>query len=318
MTFSIDCRDKTTRDINRQLARGDRCGTRAHPHPRTRRPAQPRRRPVAAGACGLRRQRRLLLRRHDGRGLIEVRGSAGWGTAESMLGGTVVIDGNAGSGVAASIRGGTVVVRGDAAARAGVSMKGGTLLIGGNCGYMAGFMMQKGRIVICGDAGDALADSMYEGVVFVGGQIASRWATTPSSRSRSAEDRAWLNELLVTYRCAWAGAFRRSSRAVSCGTSTARTSPSGRRPCERRSRTCFLTRSSFIRVGGASIDEPVSQTIGDNLESSWVFAPVQGGRRRSGRSHAAAVSSHGSARSEPWWVRYNGRPDPCGGVRCAE
>jgi glutamate synthase domain-containing protein 3 len=130
---------------------------------------------------------------------IEVRGSAGWGAAESMMDGTVFIDGSAGSGVAASIRGGTVVVRGDAAARAGVSMKGGTLLIGGSCGYMAGFMMQKGQIVICGDAGDALADSMYEGMVFVGGKIASL-GNDAVVEEPTAQDRADLAELLAIYR----------------------------------------------------------------------------------------------------------------------
>jgi glutamate synthase domain-containing protein 3 len=120
----------------------------------------------------------------------------------------VIIDENAGSGVAASIRGGTVVVRGDAAARAGVSMKGGTLVIGGNCGYMAGFMMQKGRIVICGDAGDALADSMYEGIVFVGGKIAEL-GNDVVLEEPSTEERAALNDLLVTYRLPSPTAFRK-------------------------------------------------------------------------------------------------------------
>ena len=124
-----------------------------------------------------------------------------------MINGTLVIDGNAGSGVAASIRGGTVVVRGDAAARAGVSMKGGTLLIGGNCGYMAGFMMQKGRIVICGDAGDALADSMYEGVIFVGGDIAGL-GNDAVIEEPTAEERGWLDELLVKYRVPGPTAFQ--------------------------------------------------------------------------------------------------------------
>jgi glutamate synthase domain-containing protein 3 len=125
-----------------------------------------------------------------------------------MLSGTMVIEGNAGSGVAASIRGGVVVVRGDAAARAGVSMKGGVLLIGGSCGYMTGFMMQKGRIVVCGDAGEALADSMYEGVVFVGGQITSL-GNDAVIVEPTAEDRAWLNEMLVKYRVPGPTAFRK-------------------------------------------------------------------------------------------------------------
>ena len=139
---------------------------------------------------------------------IEVRGSAGWGASESMMNGTVIIDGNAGNGVAASIRGGTVVVRGDAAARAGVSMKGGTLLIGGSCGYMAGFMMQKGRIVICGDAADALADSMYEGTVFVGGRIEAL-GNDAVVEEPSAKDRASLKELLSAYNVPAPAAFKK-------------------------------------------------------------------------------------------------------------
>jgi glutamate synthase domain-containing protein 3 len=129
---------------------------------------------------------------------IEILGSAGWGTAESMMNGAVVVNGNAGSGVAASIRGGTVVVRGDAAARAGVSMKGGTLLIGGSCGYMCGFMMQKGRIIICGNAGDALADSMYEGEVFVGGDIQAL-GNDAIIQEPSSADMSAIKELLTSY-----------------------------------------------------------------------------------------------------------------------
>jgi glutamate synthase domain-containing protein 3 len=198
LTYTIDCSEKTTRDINREL-----------------------RTAIAAG------QHEFIVRKPDARhnlavallqpvqiffegsvgyyvgGMmdephIEVRGSAGWGAGESMMNGTLIINGNAGSGVAASIRGGTVVVRGDAAARAGVSMKGGTLLIGGSCGYMAGFMMQKGRIVICGDTGDALADSMYEGVVFVGGKIASL-GNDAVVEEPSAEDQSGLTDLLRSY-----------------------------------------------------------------------------------------------------------------------
>ena len=103
---------------------------------------------------------------------VEIKGSAGWGLAESMMHGTVIAHGNVGNGAAASMRGGTVVIHGDAAARAGISMKGGLLLIAGNCGYMAGFMAQKGTLIVCGDTGEAFADSMYETVCFVGGRIA--------------------------------------------------------------------------------------------------------------------------------------------------
>jgi glutamate synthase domain-containing protein 3 len=208
LTFSIDCRDKTTREIN-QLLR-DAVASGQDPIQMLQ--------PEARHNLGV----ALLSLVHvvfegsvgyycagmmDG-AHVEVRGSAGWGAAESMLNGTLIIDAHAGSGVAASIRGGTVVVRGDAAARAGVSMKGGALLIGGNCGYMAGFMMQKGRIVICGDAGDALADSMYEGVVFVGGRIEAL-GNDAVIEEPTDEDRAWVNELLVKYRVPAPTAFRK-------------------------------------------------------------------------------------------------------------
>jgi glutamate synthase domain-containing protein 3 len=198
LTFSIDCRDKTTRQINQELRQAVSAGHRdvhvLHPDARHNLGVallQPVR-VVFEGSVGY-----YVAGMMDGAN-VEVRGSAGWGAAESMMNGTVIIDGNAGSGVAASIRGGMVVVRGDAAARAGVSMKGGTLLIGGSCGYMAGFMMQKGRIIICGNAGEALADSMYEGVVFVGGAIAALGNDAIIDEATD-DDQAGLTDLLATY-----------------------------------------------------------------------------------------------------------------------
>jgi glutamate synthase domain-containing protein 3 len=208
LSFSIHCRDKTTRDINRLLreaiAQGQKTIHVLEPDARHNlgvallQPVHV----VFEGSVGY-----YCGGMMDGAHL-EVRGSAGWGAGESMLSGTLIIDGNAGSGVAASIRGGTVVVRGEAAARAGVSMKGGTLLIGGNCGYMAGFMMQKGRIVICGDAGEALADSMYEGVVFVGGSIAAL-GNDAVIEEPTAEESAWLNQLLVANRVSGPTSFKK-------------------------------------------------------------------------------------------------------------
>ena len=131
MSFTIDCRGRTTREINRHLREAIAAGQRDirvlesdARHNLGVALLQPVH-VVFEGSVGY-----YCAGMSDG-AHIEIRGSAGWGTAESMMNGTVVIDGNAGSGVAASIRGGTVVVRGDAAARAGVSMKGGTLLIGG-------------------------------------------------------------------------------------------------------------------------------------------------------------------------------------------
>ncbi len=198
MSITIDCRGKTTRDINRELRQAIAAGQ------RDIRVLEP----EARHNLGVALLEPVRVAFEGGVGYycagmmdgahVEVRGSAGWGAAESMMGGTLVIDGNAGSGVGAAIRGGTIVVRGDAAARAGVSMKGGTLLIGGRCGYMAGFMMQKGRIIICGDADDALADSMYEGVVFVGGSIRSL-GNDAVIEEPTAEDQAALTDLLATY-----------------------------------------------------------------------------------------------------------------------
>ena len=129
---------------------------------------------------------------------MEIDDSAGWGLAESMMGGEVVVRGSAGNGAAAAIRGGTVVIHGDAAARLGVSMKGGTVLVAGNCGYMAGFMGQKGRLVVCGDAGDAFADSLYETECFVGGGIQGL-GTDAVVQEPSREDRAWLETALAQY-----------------------------------------------------------------------------------------------------------------------
>ena len=208
MSISIDCRAKTTRDINRQIREAVAAGEREihvlHPEARHNLGVallQPVR-IIFEGSVGY-----YCAGMMDG-GHVEIRGSAGWGTAESMMNGTVVIDGNAGSGVAASIRGGTVVVRGDAAARAGVSMKGGTLLIGGSCGYMAGFMMQKGKIIICGDAGDALADSMYEGVLFIGGKIASL-GNDAVIEEPTSEDVSWLHDLLHEYNLSSPNGFKK-------------------------------------------------------------------------------------------------------------
>lgn len=129
---------------------------------------------------------------------IRIRGSAGWGTAEGLMGGAVVVEGNAGNGAGAALRGGTVVIKGDAGARAGVSMKGGTLLIGGSCGYMTGFMGQKGTIVVCGDAEEALGDSMYETVLYVGGRIADL-GSDAVLEPLSPADRQWIADQLTPH-----------------------------------------------------------------------------------------------------------------------
>ena len=167
----VDCQDKSPREINAAIrtfvAAGERDIRVRHPGARHNL------------AVGLTVPVRLVFEGSTGYycgGMgdgphVEIHGSAGWGTAEGILSGTVIVEKNAGAGTAAAIRGGTVVVRGDVSARGGISMKGGTLVIGGNAGYMTGFMMQKGTVVILGNAGAALGDSLYEGRLFVGGQI---------------------------------------------------------------------------------------------------------------------------------------------------
>jgi glutamate synthase domain-containing protein 3 len=168
-TLTIDCRDRTVREINRAIRAAAADG-----------PAEiVLQNPAARHNLGVALPEAVHLTidgsagyyvagMNDG-GVVAVRGSAGWGAAESMRTGTLEIDGDAGNGVAASIRDGTVVVRGSASTRAGIAMKGGALIVAGSVGPMAGFMMQKGVLIVCGDAGDGVADSMYAGTVYVGG-----------------------------------------------------------------------------------------------------------------------------------------------------
>lgn len=193
--IEIDCTDEPTRTINRRLRELAEAGPAevALVHPNARHNlAVALLKPINItidGSVGY-----YCGGLNDG-AEIHVRGSAGWGTAESMMSGSVVVDGNAGNGAAASIRGGTVVVRGNASARAGISMKGGVLVIGGNAGYMTGFMMQKGRIIICGDAGEALADSMYEGTIYIAGGI-EELGNDAVVEPPSADENDWIAETL--------------------------------------------------------------------------------------------------------------------------
>ena len=129
---------------------------------------------------------------------VRVRGSAGWGLAESMLSGEVVVEGSAGNSAGAAIRGGTVVVLGDSGARTGVSMKNGVILVTGSCGYMSGFMGQGGKLIVCGDAAEALGDSMYETVCFVGGRIADLGNDAVVVESTD-EDKEFLDAALSRY-----------------------------------------------------------------------------------------------------------------------
>jgi methylamine---glutamate N-methyltransferase subunit B len=196
-TALIDCRGRTTREINREIrARAGEGRPLRVAHPDARHNlAVALLEPVDVcfeGSVGY-----YCAGMMDG-AAVDVKGSAGWGLAECMLSGSVLVRGSAGSGAAASIRGGRVAVLGDAGARAGCAMKGGTLVVGGGCGYMTGFMGQKGTIVVCGDAGPALGDSMYETVIYVGGSIAELGNDAVVHAPTTAE-REELSALLTPY-----------------------------------------------------------------------------------------------------------------------
>ncbi|MDA0838094.1 MAG: glutamate synthase [Planctomycetota bacterium] len=194
---TIDCRDKTTREINRAIKALIKEGA----HEITlQKPMGKHNLAVALlepvsvkfeGSVGY-----YCAGLMDGAD-VDIKGSAGWGVGESMMNGNLVVRGNAGNGAGAAMRGGTVVVHGNAAARAGVSMKGGVLLITGDCGYMTGFMAQKGNIIVCGNAGEGFADSMYATVCFVGGEP-GELGTDAVVEDLNDEDLAFLKNALET------------------------------------------------------------------------------------------------------------------------
>jgi len=129
---------------------------------------------------------------------VRIKGSAGWGLAESMLSGEVIVEGNAGNSAGAAIRGGALVVQGDSGARTGVSMKNGLIIVTGSCGYMSGFMGQGGKMIICGDAAEAFGDSMYETICFIGGAIADLGNDAIVAESTD-EDKQFLDTSLSYY-----------------------------------------------------------------------------------------------------------------------
>jgi glutamate synthase domain-containing protein 3 len=187
----VDCRDKSTREINQAIRR---LVDQGHTDVEILHPAA--RHNLAVAVFG---QTRLTFAGSVGyfcAGMIDgpevhVRGNCGWSVGEDMMAGLIRVDGNAGNSAGAAIRGGRLFVRGNAGARAGISMKGGLIVVGGSVGYMTGFMMQKGTIVVCGDAGEALGDSMYDGRIFVAGRIAAL-GNDAVEAPVTAEDEAFL------------------------------------------------------------------------------------------------------------------------------
>lgn len=187
----IDCRGKTTREINQLIKSAEGEVIVKHPDARHNlgvailKPLRVAFEGPVGWYCG------GML----GGGRIEIRGNCGWSVGENMMSGSIDVEGHAGSSAGATIRGGTLFVRGNAGARTGISMKGGTVVVGGSVGYMSGFMMQTGRLIVCGDAADGIGDSMYEGTIFVGGEIASCGADAVLAELTD-EDRASLRDEL--------------------------------------------------------------------------------------------------------------------------
>jgi glutamate synthase domain-containing protein 3 len=169
----VECRDRMTREVNRdikRLAAGGASEIRVL-HPGARHCLA-----VAVfdavkvtfeGSVGY-----LCCTLGDGADFV-VQGDAGWSIGADMHSGSVVVDGGAGTNVGASMKGGSVTVKGSVGTRAAIANKGGTVVVGGDVGYMSGFMFQKGVLVVCGDADDGIGDSMYAGDIYVGGTIRS-------------------------------------------------------------------------------------------------------------------------------------------------
>ncbi len=196
---TVDCRDRETRDINREIKRLIGEGAKEI---RVSNPAGRHALAVALKVPDVRIEFDGPVGWY-GAGMnfgphIVVKGNAGWGLAECQMDGRVEVHGHVGSGAAASIRGGLVYVEGDTGARAGIAMKGGVLVVGGSVGYMSGFMMQRGAMVVCGDAADGLGDSMYEGTIYVGGTIAAPGADA-EEKEMTEDDGVFLKETLSPF-----------------------------------------------------------------------------------------------------------------------
>lgn len=131
---------------------------------------------------------------------INIKGSAGPGTAENMMSGKVVIDGDANQYAGATGHGGLLVIKGNASSRCGISMKGIDIVVHGHIGHMSAFMAQSGNLVVCGDAGDALGDSCYEARLFVRGSVKSLGADCEKKEMRP-EHLEILKKLLAEAEC---------------------------------------------------------------------------------------------------------------------
>ena len=169
---TIDCMDKTIREINTQIK------TLARTEPEIKIINPDARHLLAVGLIG---ENRLTIEGSTGYfcgaltegPTIEITNNAGWCLGENMVSGELLVRKNAGSQAGSALRGSTMVIYGNGGSRVGQVMKAGTLIVQGNTGYMVGFMMLGGRIIIVGDAENSLGEFIIRGAIFVGGKIAS-------------------------------------------------------------------------------------------------------------------------------------------------
>ncbi len=134
------------------------------------------------------------------RGKIVVEHSVGWYAGDDMSGGELIVQKNTGCNIGAYICGGTIAVYGSTGSRCGYGMKGGTILVQGNCGRWASIMSTGGKLVVLGSVGEFAGESMYNGAIYacdpaleekIGGNV--------FVDSLTAEETAWLTQLLETY-----------------------------------------------------------------------------------------------------------------------
>jgi glutamate synthase domain-containing protein 3 len=139
---------------------------------------------------------------------IEITNKAGWCLAENMTAGEVLVHRHVSSGAGSALGGGTVVIRGNAGSRVGQVMKEGLVIIQGNAGYMVGFMMMGGKIIIVGDVEDNLGEGIIRGEIFVGGGI-QQLGQDAQEVALEATDKEAIGTLLQRYRIRPPQAFRK-------------------------------------------------------------------------------------------------------------
>ncbi len=119
---------------------------------------------------------------------IEVFGNAQDGVGNTMKEGKIIVRGHAGDVCGYGMRGGKVYIEGDVGYRVGIHMKGykdlvPTFIVGGKAGNFFGEYMAGGILILLGltkragedIVGDYCATGMHGGVIFVRGEVPSRY-----------------------------------------------------------------------------------------------------------------------------------------------